>query len=124
VLSKVQQNGFDTTITDEDNGTNMLKRWWISFLYLIARGAIGIRYRIKVTGLEKLTPATLPKKGGIVFLPNHPAEIDPCHYDDGPLEEVSGTSFGCRKFLLPEGISLSSKSHWICSDSGFQWRCQ
>jgi len=27
--------------------------------------------------LEKLTPETLPKKGGILFLPNHPAEIDP-----------------------------------------------
>ncbi len=36
-----------------------------------------LRYRIKVTGLEKLTPVNLPKKGGILFLPNHPAEIDP-----------------------------------------------
>ena len=55
----------------------MLKRWWIGFLYLIARCVITLRYRIKVSGLEKLTPANLPKKGGIVFLPNHPAEVDP-----------------------------------------------
>jgi long-chain-fatty-acid--[acyl-carrier-protein] ligase len=41
------------------------------------RGLIGIRYRLRVTGLEKLTLANLPKKGGILFLPNHPAEIDP-----------------------------------------------
>ncbi len=44
---------------------------------MVVRGLVGIRYRLKVTGLEKLTPANLPKKGGILFLPNHPAEIDP-----------------------------------------------
>ncbi|MBS0630044.1 MAG: AMP-binding protein [Verrucomicrobia bacterium] len=33
-----------------------------------------LRYRIKIEGLEKVTQA---KKKGILFLPNHPAEIDP-----------------------------------------------
>jgi long-chain-fatty-acid--[acyl-carrier-protein] ligase len=55
----------------------MLKEWWIRFLYLIVRGLLSIRYRLRVQGLEKLTPQFLPKKGGILFLPNHPAEIDP-----------------------------------------------
>ncbi len=44
---------------------------------MVMRGLIGIRYRLKVQGLEKLKSTNLPKKGGIVFLPNHPAEIDP-----------------------------------------------
>lgn len=36
------------------------------------------RYRIKVNGLEKLTPQNLTKPGGVLFLPNHPAFfIDP-----------------------------------------------
>ena len=55
----------------------MLKRLWIGFICLVVRWVIALRYRIKVTGLEKLTPQNLPKKGGILFLPNHPAEIDP-----------------------------------------------
>lgn len=55
----------------------MLKRWWIGFLCLVARCLIGIRYRLNVRGMENLTPENLPKKGGILFLPNHPAEIDP-----------------------------------------------
>jgi long-chain-fatty-acid--[acyl-carrier-protein] ligase len=55
----------------------MLKRLWIGFLYFIVRGLVAIRYRLKVIGLEKLTPQALSKTGGILFLPNHPAEIDP-----------------------------------------------
>jgi len=55
----------------------MLKRLWIGFICLVVRGLVSLRYRLKVSGLEKLTSANLPKKGGILFLPNHPAEIDP-----------------------------------------------
>lgn len=36
------------------------------------------RYRIKIVGLEKLTPEVLSKPGGVLFLPNHPTYfIDP-----------------------------------------------
>lgn len=49
--------------------------------YLIAylfKFALWFRYRIKVQGLDKLTPETLSKSGGVLFLPNHPAYfIDP-----------------------------------------------
>ena len=55
----------------------MLKKLWTDFICLVVRGFVSLRYRIKVTGLEKLNLANLPKKGGILFLPNHPAEIDP-----------------------------------------------
>lgn len=44
-------------------------------LYLVVRAGVGIRYRLRVRGLEHLSPKA--GKGGILFLPNHPAEIDP-----------------------------------------------
>ena len=34
---------------------------------------LSLRYRIKITGLDRIPKS----KGGILFLPNHPAEIDP-----------------------------------------------
>lgn len=49
--------------------------------YIIAytfKLALLFRYRIKVVGLEKLTPEALNRPGGVVFMPNHPAYfIDP-----------------------------------------------
>ncbi len=36
-----------------------------------------MRYRISVKGLDLLTPAQLTRGGGVLFLPNHPAELDP-----------------------------------------------
>ncbi|MBS0615843.1 MAG: AMP-binding protein [Verrucomicrobia bacterium] len=48
---------------------------WI--LYWAIKGMLSIRYRIRVVGLENITAQTMTKKGGILFLPNHPAELDP-----------------------------------------------
>lgn len=49
--------------------------------YIIAytfRLALWFRYRIKVVGLDKLNSKTLPRSGGVIFMPNHPAYfIDP-----------------------------------------------
>jgi long-chain-fatty-acid--[acyl-carrier-protein] ligase len=49
--------------------------------YIIAymvRFVLWFRYRIRVEGLERLTPEALNRPGGILFLPNHPAYfIDP-----------------------------------------------
>ena len=49
--------------------------------YLIVysiKSILWLRYRITVTGLDKLTPETLDRKGGILFMPNHPAYfVDP-----------------------------------------------
>lgn len=40
--------------------------------------ALWFRYRIKVKGLEKLTPENLNRPGGVLFLPNHTAMgVDP-----------------------------------------------
>lgn len=43
------------------------------FLAAFLRMVLWFRYKIKVTGLEKLNPQTLNKPGGVLFLPNHPA---------------------------------------------------
>lgn len=55
----------------------MLKKIWIACIFWISCFLVSIRYRVKVVGLEKLTPEMLSKKRGIVFLPNHPASMDP-----------------------------------------------
>lgn len=36
-----------------------------------------LRYRVKCVGKEKLNRENLDREGGILFLPNHPAEVDP-----------------------------------------------
>ncbi len=38
---------------------------------------VSLRYRLIVKGLDKLTPDQFRHPGGILFLPNHPAEMDP-----------------------------------------------
>lgn len=53
----------------------VIESFFLSFLFRIA---MWFRYRIEVQGLDKLTPETLNKPGGILFLPNHPTVfIDP-----------------------------------------------
>lgn len=48
------------------------------FVFYLLRLSLWFRYRVKVTGLEKLNSKTLTKPGGVLFLPNHPAVfIDP-----------------------------------------------
>ena len=44
------------------------------FLCLFLKFALWLRYRIEVKGLSEIVKS---KKRGIVFLPNHPAEMDP-----------------------------------------------
>lgn len=41
----------------------------------IARFVLSLRYKIEVVGKEKIT--SLAKEGGVLFLPNHPSELDP-----------------------------------------------
>ncbi|HEY2810331.1 MAG TPA: AMP-binding protein [Rhabdochlamydiaceae bacterium] len=45
--------------------------------YWIVRFLVRLRYRFEIVGLDKLNPDSFKRSGGIVFLPNHPAEIDP-----------------------------------------------
>ena len=50
--------------------------FWTIISYL-CRAILSLRYRVEVKGLDKLTTQKLHKKQGILFLPNHPAHMDP-----------------------------------------------
>lgn len=52
----------------------MWKNLWTGVLRLLIRAVLSLRYRLIIKGLDQLT---FSKKGGVLFLPNHPAEIDP-----------------------------------------------
>lgn len=55
-----------------------MKKFILAFIYYFFKFSLSLRYRIKVEGLEKLTPEVLNKPGGVLFLPNHPAVlVDP-----------------------------------------------
>lgn len=41
------------------------------------RRCLALRYRVHVKGLDKLFADKMHRKRGILFLPNHPAEVDP-----------------------------------------------
>lgn len=53
-----------------------LKLWHYLFIW-ISKKLLSLRYDISIEGLDRLTKKKLKKKGGILFMPNHPAEIDP-----------------------------------------------
>jgi long-chain-fatty-acid--[acyl-carrier-protein] ligase len=48
-----------------------------NFVCYVVRALLSLRYKVKVVGLEKLTPQAFNRKGGILFLPNHSAHIEP-----------------------------------------------
>lgn len=55
-----------------------MKRFAIWLISLFFRIIFWFRYSVSVKGLEKLNKNTLNKKGGVIFLPNHPAVfVDP-----------------------------------------------
>ncbi|MFI5334076.1 MAG: 1-acyl-sn-glycerol-3-phosphate acyltransferase [Chlamydiales bacterium] len=47
----------------------------LTLLSVFVRALLRLRYRLHIVGLDELHKER--KKGGILFLPNHPAEIDP-----------------------------------------------
>jgi long-chain-fatty-acid--[acyl-carrier-protein] ligase len=55
----------------------MIKKFTLLLLRNLVKNLLRIRYRIHFKGLNTLTRERLFKKGGILFLPNHPAEVDP-----------------------------------------------
>ena len=54
----------------------MMHYFW-TFLAFLLRKGLSLRYRVEIRGLETLTPEKLNRPGGILFLPNHPAHVDP-----------------------------------------------
>jgi acyl-CoA synthetase (AMP-forming)/AMP-acid ligase II/1-acyl-sn-glycerol-3-phosphate acyltransferase/acyl carrier protein len=51
--------------------------WWTRFIFMVVRAILRLRYRVEIRGLEKVNKQNLPEPGGILYLPNHPAHIDP-----------------------------------------------
>ncbi|MCB1082034.1 MAG: 1-acyl-sn-glycerol-3-phosphate acyltransferase, partial [Chlamydiia bacterium] len=49
-----------------------MRKWLLSVGSYLVLGALSLRYRLEVRGLE-----TIGKDKGVLFLPNHPAEIEP-----------------------------------------------
>lgn len=49
--------------------------FWV-FLAFLCRWVLCLRYRIEIRGTEFLAPEKLNSKQGILFLPNHPAQIE------------------------------------------------
>ena len=63
--------------SDENSATKPLAPFGARrFFAKIAQVILSLRYRVRVTGLESIVPAKAGEPG-ILFLPNHPALIDP-----------------------------------------------
>lgn len=54
-----------------------MKEKILLFFCTLGRFFFSLRYRFEIKGLELLTKERLNRKGGVLFLPNHPAYIDP-----------------------------------------------
>lgn len=80
--------------------------WGLQVLAFFVRGLLSLRYRIKVKGLENLSSADFLSSGGILFLPNHSAEIDPVI-----LETILWKQFRPRPLVVDRFYYLK----------GFQW---
>lgn len=52
-------------------------RFFCLFLGGFLRVLLSLRYRIQVKNIQAIFDAGYHKKGGVLFLPNHPAEVDP-----------------------------------------------
>ncbi|HSX26009.1 MAG TPA: AMP-binding protein [Chlamydiales bacterium] len=50
--------------------------FWMGVSYCL-RALLSLRYKVTIEGLEQLDPERLQGKEGILFLPNHPAHMDP-----------------------------------------------
>lgn len=50
---------------------------WLYLIFWLVRLLVALRYRLVIKGIDKLTPDQFKRSSGIIFLPNHPAEIDP-----------------------------------------------
>lgn len=49
----------------------------LTLLCWVLRAAFALRYRIRIEGLKEIIAEHKKHKDGVLFLPNHPAEIDP-----------------------------------------------
>lgn len=53
-----------------------MKRLFIKIFYFFIKCALSLRYKITFKGLEDLKKENLQREAGILFLPNHPCQLD------------------------------------------------
>lgn len=53
-----------------------MKLFW-KLLTKITLAVLSLRYKIEIKGMDKLSGSPFPREGGILFMPNHPAHMDP-----------------------------------------------
>jgi long-chain-fatty-acid--[acyl-carrier-protein] ligase len=46
-------------------------------IFWLVQLLVALRYRLVIKGMDKLAPDQFKRPSGVIFLPNHPAEIDP-----------------------------------------------
>ncbi len=80
---------------------DLISRFLLLFLPPLVRLLVFLRYRLEIVGLERLTSDCFKRGGGIVFLPNHPAEIDPVI-----LESVLWKKFKPRPLVVQHFYDL------------------
>lgn len=73
-----------------------MKNLVIYLISILFKMAFSLRYHIKIKGLEKLTPETLNRKGGVLFLPNHPAAL----IDPGIIALSVNSKFPIRPLII------------------------
>ncbi len=81
--------------------------WALCILTWFVRRLVGLRYKLEVKGLDSLTQDRLSKPGGVLLLPNHPAEIDPVI-----LESVFFKRFRPRPLVVEHFYTLKG-FHWF-----------
>lgn len=54
-----------------------MRRLLVRLLCSLGRILFSLRYKIEIKGLENIDDQKFKKRGGVLFLPNHPAHVDP-----------------------------------------------
>ncbi|MEC7838776.1 MAG: AMP-binding protein [Chlamydiota bacterium] len=87
-----------------------MKKIICKLIVLGFRTAFWFRYRIKVKGLDKLNKRSLPKKGGVLFLPNHPTVF----LDPTMVAITAWNKFPIRPLITDEFYYMPGV-HWLMS---------
>lgn len=84
-------------------------KMWQRFLLFLTRKLLSLRYEIKVHGLKGIAKRKLKKESGILFLPNHPAEIDPVILFTILMKNFSPRPLVVEHFFYGGGLSFFMK---------------
>ena len=84
-----------------------MRAFLCAFLAFLLRRILAFRYKIKVKNLKAIEKTCKSLGKGILFLPNHPAEIDPLI-----LSALLGKSFSFRPIVIEKFYYLKG-AHWL-----------